>query len=305
MFSRATRRSWMLALGAALLHGPAGADPLQCQIHVDPFIPAAPAEVHFSALFTGATPTSFHWNFSDGETSIAQSPTHTFTASGIYPVILEVQAGPEACADTVALYLDVIIDPLCGHIAGPTWAVGADPIQFDAYLGLLGDPPPYTWHWTFGDGTFTDVTTSNFFHSIQHAYLVPGTYWAALALETPLGTYPCYDTQRITTLVPQVGGVTPADAEARLRIEPPRPNPFGLATTIAWVLPRAGHVRLRIVDPQGRDVATLVDGARTAGPHAAVWQGRGRSGARVPAGLYFAVLEQDGETRSARVVRLP
>lgn len=299
------RRFWILALSAIALPAAAGAQTLQCQIHVDPFIPTAPAEVHFATLFTGATPTSFNWNFNDGETSIAQSPTHTFTESGIHPVILKVTAGPQTCVDTVALYIDVIIDPLCGLTATPTWAVSANPIQFDAYLGLLGDPPPYTWHFNFGDGTLTDVTTSNFFHSIQHAYVVPGTYWAALSLETSLGTYPCYDTQRITTLVPQVGDVTPAGTTARLRIEPPRPNPFGLTTTIAWMLPRNGRVRLRIVDPQGRDVATLVDGVRVAGPHAAVWQGRGAAGARVPAGLYFAVLEHGGESQSVRVVRLP
>ncbi|HOV11738.1 MAG TPA: C25 family cysteine peptidase, partial [Bacteroidales bacterium] len=43
--------------------------------------------IHFSDLSTNA-PTSFHWDFGDGNTSNLQNPTHTYLANGTYTVML-------------------------------------------------------------------------------------------------------------------------------------------------------------------------------------------------------------------------
>lgn len=302
----AIRRWGLLALGVAALHGPVAANSLQCQARAElPYGVDVPTEVHFVALFAGGSaPFSFEWDFGDGESSVEAAPVHTFTSEGLYDVVLEVHAGPVTCADTVQVTAGVYIDPVCGATASPTWAVDSSPITFSSYPAFVFAPPPYTWHWSFGDGSVAHVFDPLGFGTIiDHAYVVPGTYWAAVTLESSAGMPMCFPVQRVTALVPQVAGVPPTDA-AQLRIEPPRPNPFALATTIAYVLPRPGRVRLRVVDAQGRTVATLVDGERPAGPHAAVWQGRGAVGARVAPGVYHVVLEQAGEARSARVVRL-
>jgi hypothetical protein len=43
------------------------------------------------------------------------------------------------------------------------------------------------------------------------------------------------------------------------------PNPFNPSTQIKYALPKSGHVTLKLYDSIGREVATLVDQAQTAG----------------------------------------
>ena len=82
------------------------------------------------------------------------------------------------------------------------------------------------------------------------------------------------------------------------------PNPFRSSTSIRFVLPREGHVTLRIVDVRGAVVQTVQDGFLTAGGHAVTWDGRTRSGLRAAAGLYLAVLETPEGRSTRRMVRL-
>jgi hypothetical protein len=71
------------------------------------------------------------------------------------------------------------------------------------------------------------------------------------------------------------------------------PNPFGIATTLRFALPRAAHARLSVFDVLGREVARLVDGEVGAGPHEALLDG-----ARLPSGTYLVRLEADGQVRT-------
>jgi hypothetical protein len=50
------------------------------------------------------------------------------------------------------------------------------------------------------------------------------------------------------------------------------PNPFNPTTSIAYALPKATEVSLKVYDISGRLVSTLVDGWRNAGMHRAVFQ---------------------------------
>jgi hypothetical protein len=60
------------------------------------------------------------------------------------------------------------------------------------------------------------------------------------------------------------------------------PNPFNPSTAIAFSLPRAGHVTLKVYDILGKEIATLVNQHLTAGRHEATWEARG-----VESGVYF------------------
>jgi len=66
------------------------------------------------------------------------------------------------------------------------------------------------------------------------------------------------------------------------------PNPFSPATTIAYTLPIASRVDLRIFDVSGRLVRVLLDGVHeTAGRHEVLWDGQDASGRDVSCGAYF------------------
>ena len=64
------------------------------------------------------------------------------------------------------------------------------------------------------------------------------------------------------------------------------PNPSSGAARAAFVLPRAGEVRLTVLDAQGRTIATLAAGARAAGPHEVALDTRA-----LRTGLYLVRLE--------------
>jgi hypothetical protein len=49
------------------------------------------------------------------------------------------------------------------------------------------------------------------------------------------------------------------------------PNPFNPVTTINFTLPKAGKVSLKIYNMLGQEVATLIDGHRTAGLYNVKW----------------------------------
>lgn len=82
------------------------------------------------------------------------------------------------------------------------------------------------------------------------------------------------------------------------------PNPAHGDVTLGFTLPASAHVRLAIFGVDGREVATVVEGNREAGSHAFRWNGRDASGARVPAGIYFARLEAGANVSTARFARL-
>ena len=70
------------------------------------------------------------------------------------------------------------------------------------------------------------------------------------------------------------------------------PNPFNPATTIRCALPAAAPVTLRVLDPAGRCVRTLLSAApQPAGPFTAIWDGRDDSGYRLASGVYLYRLE--------------
>ncbi len=65
------------------------------------------------------------------------------------------------------------------------------------------------------------------------------------------------------------------------------PNPFNPNTTISYDLPEQSIVSLTIYDILGREVKTLVNGARVMGKHTAIWDGKDRFGIPVSTGMYI------------------
>ena len=80
-------------------------------------------------------------------------------------------------------------------------------------------------------------------------------------------------------------------------LHPAYPNPFNPETHLTFALPKPGDVSLMIYDIQGREVARLVDGFRTAGTHEAIFDGSGLS-----SGIYFARLQAEGFSQTRKML---
>jgi len=292
---------------ALVLHGwcappPSSAASLACQARASYEQSPPPLSVTFGAMAAGGTGQyQFEWVFGDGGSSTQQDPSHTYTQPGIYSAVVTVtDAGSqETCRDTALVFAGVVADPACAATASIRWGDAPLPVAFDAYPVFAGGGESDTWTWRFGDGEFSAE------QSPPHVYSEPGTYWAVATLHTPNGSYDCFPTLRVSALTPgSNSGVDAGVRDGGLRLEPARPNPFGVMTVIAFDLPRPGHTRLAILDVGGRTVAELVNGFRPAGWAISIWQGRAATGPVAPPGLYFARLEHDGVMRSTRIVRM-
>jgi hypothetical protein len=82
-----------------------------------------------------------------------------------------------------------------------------------------------------------------------------------------------------------------------LSLSPPFPNPVRSRALINFTLPKAGHVKVSLMDIQGRVVCRLMDGEEQGGPHSFVLEAQG-----LQPGLYFARLQVPGAELKQRVV---
>jgi len=99
-------------------------------------------------------------------------------------------------------------------------------------------------------------------------------------------------------------GVDEFDAPVRYELAGVSPNPFNPVTVVTYAAPHAGHVDLSIYNIAGQLVKTLVDGDQTPGWHTVTWDGRDDRGRSVASGVYFARMQAESFTGSAKMVLL-
>ena len=139
----------------------------------------APLTVSFTDQSIG-NPTSWSWNFGDGNTSTAQNPSHTYTAAGTYDVSLT--ATNEAGSDTMTkmAYIEVSQAP------APTSQFSGTPTSGDAPLTVsftdqsIGNPT--SWSWNFGDGNTSTAQNPS------HTYTAEGDYTVSLTATNGTGS---------------------------------------------------------------------------------------------------------------------
>ncbi len=76
------------------------------------------------------------------------------------------------------------------------------------------------------------------------------------------------------------------------------PNPFNPSTTINYSLKKPGFVQIKVYDVLGKEMATLVNGKKTAGNYSVMFNGNNLS-----SGVYFYVLDY-GETKLLKKMML-
>ena len=87
-----------------------------------------------------------------------------------------------------------------------------------------------------------------------------------------------------------------AELPQSVELEQNYPNPFNPTTTIGFRLDGTAEVRLAVYDLLGREVATLAEGLRAAGPHRVTFDAAG-----LAAGVYVYRLEAEGRVESKRL----
>lgn len=110
------------------------------------------------------------WSFGDGGTSTLPNPTHTYTTSGSYSVMM-IAAPGTPCQDTAYHTIYVRPAPNAQFSFTPSFSCG-NAITFNP-LNTNGN----SYQWNFGDNTAPDSTISP-----SHNYSSNGTYYVSLIL---------------------------------------------------------------------------------------------------------------------------
>jgi PKD repeat protein len=116
-------------------------------------------------------PTSWTWDFGDGNTSNEQNPEHLYAASGEYNVSLLIEGDSNQCFSTYGTLVfvgDSIWPTGCEAMFYYHPGFSQNAIQFvDESYGY-----PDTWSWDFGDGNFSNEQNPEHFYAASGEYLV-------------------------------------------------------------------------------------------------------------------------------------
>jgi gliding motility-associated-like protein len=131
-----------------------------------------------SFTFKGTDYASFNWDFGDGTSTTAQSPSHFYNDYGIFTPTL-VLTGPGGCVDsaqaTVSLYNPRASTQI---VADPTKACNSLTVNFDVTA-----PPGFKYEFDFGDGSSDSTGQAN----LTHFYPSPGNFSPALTIIDEFG----------------------------------------------------------------------------------------------------------------------
>jgi hypothetical protein len=86
---------------------------------------------------------------------------------------------------------------------------------------------------------------------------------------------------------------------ASFTLQPAYPNPFNVATTIRFSLPKGGVAKLKVYNVLGQEVETLVDEHLKAGEHQVQW-----TADEVASGTYLIRLSYEGYSKTQKVILL-
>ena len=137
-----------------------------------------PLTVQFIDSSTGLI-TTWSWDFGDGGTSTAQSPSHIYTDAGLYTVTLTVTGPGGTDPEIKAGYVTVSeLPPVADFTANRTNGIKQFTVEFtDNSQNIIN-----SWAWDFGDGgTSTEQNP-------YHTYTSVGTYTVTLTVTGPGGS---------------------------------------------------------------------------------------------------------------------
>ena len=166
----------------------------KAQFTATPTTGTAPLTVQFTDQ-SDNTPTTWLWDFGNGEQSTAQHPSFTYTEAGTYSVTLTARnsAGADTSVQTALIVVNApVVVPKAQFTATPTTGTAPLTVQFTDQ----SDNTPTTWLWDFGNGEQSTAQHPSF------TYTEAGTYSVALTVRNSAGADTTVQTALIVVRAP-------------------------------------------------------------------------------------------------------
>jgi Zn-dependent metalloprotease len=184
------------------------------------------------------SPTSWIWNFGDGNASSLQNPSYTYTSSGTYTVLL---IASNAFGSNYSSQV-VTVNPLTFNIGVTgTLSIG----QQLTYTTSLSGGMAYTWD--FGDGSLAGTQTA------AHTYTAAGTYTVKLTIIAG----GCVNTVTTNLVITDIVGLAHLSAEQFTFMV--YPNPFNHHTSIKFTVSEPVELSIDILNALGQTVTVIAD----------------------------------------------
>jgi len=128
-------------------------------------------------------------------------------------------------------------------------------------------------------------------------HLATGRYWVKAKSLNADSVFDMSDA--FFTIVDTVGTQDDTTVVTKFFLRQNHPNPFIGRTTISWEMPEAAHIRLKIFDLLGREVATLLDTEMPSGIHHVVFDG-----SRLGSGVFLVKISTPEQTRVRKMIHI-
>lgn len=238
----------------------------------------APVQFTDSSSISSGTLT-YAWDFGDGGTSTAQSPTHAFQTASSFNVSLTVKSS-SGCTNKIT---KVVKPNLLPNVTFTPTVVKRDVTFTPSDLTMS------SYSWDFGD------TTTSTAVSPVHSYKYNSTFTVSLTVTNAQG---CSKTFTSTVTINVVGIGESKENKFALNI---MPNPFTESTTITFVNPKTQTLKVSLVDVTGKELMVLANGMHTSATYAYTLTA---SEAKLTAGMYFLKLSTGDGSVTRQIIRL-
>ncbi|MCX6292397.1 MAG: PKD domain-containing protein, partial [Bacteroidetes bacterium] len=127
-----------------------------------------PLTVNFTNTSTG-NPASYNWNFGNGNSSILENPSATYSLPGTYTVKLMVSNSSASDQEIKTNYITVYSNPVAAFTVNPDTACAGSPVTFTSN-SLAGTAGAINhWRWSFDDGYVDSITGGVAIHTYSFA----------------------------------------------------------------------------------------------------------------------------------------
>jgi len=124
--------------------------------------------------YSYGNPTSWSWDFGDGNTSESQNPVHEYAEEGTFNVCLSISNPADSCESTLCQEVFVGNDTITDCFGWFEYEIEELTVAFSGYLN---NSPEGYYTWDFGDGTTGEGQT------ISHTYAEDSIYTVTMMVE--------------------------------------------------------------------------------------------------------------------------